>query len=186
MSDIHDTSSVQAPTEADLAGPLRKAPLSLEAVAAFERFLDQADQRSQQQRASADEQRQERSEDPGFTLPPWAVSVMASGGPAPMVPEPTGSAWGEVAACIERLLVSDATHRAEGAAALFRVAPGLLEDTTLALSRTESGWLLRIDTCDARLRADPARHEAALRERFARQGLGELTIEQGELPVLPL
>ena len=82
------------------------------------------------------------------------------------------------------MLISDPSGRPDGAAALFRLAPELLRDTTVALSRTAQGWLLRIDSQDARLRVDSSRHEAALRERFARGGLGDLVIEQGDLPDL--
>jgi hypothetical protein len=139
---------------------------------------------------SFDDSDSERDLDPRFAQPVWAAQSFGAG-TAPIdaamlaqthVPAP--QAWAEIAAQIERLLITDPTGRPDGAAALFRLAPELLRDTTVALSRTPQGWLLRIDSQDARLRVDSTRHEAALRERFARGGLGDLVIEQGDLPGL--
>jgi hypothetical protein len=127
----------------------------------------------------------EQDVDPRFAQPAWAVQSFGAGMPelaAARAPAPL--AWAEIAAQIERLLITDPAGRPDGAAALFRLAPELLRDTTVALSRTAQGWLLRIDSQDARLRVDSTRHEAALRERFAKGGLGDLVIEEGELPDL--
>ncbi len=129
--------------------------------------------------------------DPRFSQPAWAAQTFGAGTPALDAAAlqqahhaPAPQAWAEIAAQIERLLITDPAGRPDGAAALFRLAPELLRDTTVALSRTAQGWLLRIDSQDARLRVDSTRHEAALRERFARGGLGDLVIEEGELPDL--
>jgi hypothetical protein len=129
--------------------------------------------------------------DPRFSQPAWAAQTFGAGTPAldaaalqQAQHAPAPQAWAEIAAQIERLLITDAASRSDGGAALFRLAPELLRDTTVALSRTAQGWLLRIDSQDARLRVDSTRHEAALRERFAKGGLGELVIEEGELPDL--
>lgn len=123
--------------------------------------------------------------DPRFAQPAWAAQSFGAGIPelAP-TQAPAPLAWAEIAAQIERLLITDPAGRPDGAAALFRLAPELLRDTTVALSRTAQGWLLRIDSQDARLRVDSTRHETALRERFAKGGLGDLVIEEGELPDL--
>jgi hypothetical protein len=127
--------------------------------------------------------------DPRFSQPTWAAQTF--GGSMPALDAavmqqahhaPAPQAWAEIAAQIERLLITDPAGRPDGAAALFRLAPELLRDTTVALSRTPQGWLLRIDSQDARLRVDSTRHEAALRERFTNGGLGDLVIEEGELP----
>jgi hypothetical protein len=127
--------------------------------------------------------------DPRFSPPAWAAQSLGTGTPALDITAqqqahhaPAPQAWAEIAAQIERLLIADPAGRPDGAAALFRLAPELLRDTTVALSRTQQGWLLRIDSQDARLRVDSARHEAVLRERFAKGGLGDLVIEQGDLP----
>ena len=129
--------------------------------------------------------------DPRFSQPAWAAQSFGAGTPAQGAAAlqqahhaPAPQAWAEIAAQIERLLITDPAGRPDGAAALFRLAPELLRETTVALSRTAQGWLLRIDSQDARLRVDSTRHEAALRERFAKGGLGDLVIEQGELPPL--
>jgi hypothetical protein len=129
----------------------------------------------------------EQDVDPRFAQPAWAAQSFGAGMPelAP-AQAPAPLAWAEIAAQIERLLITDPAGRPDGAAALFRLAPELLRDTTVALSRTAQGWLLRIDSQDARLRVDSTRHEAALRERFAKGGLGDLVIEEGELPDLGL
>jgi hypothetical protein len=140
---------------------------------------------------SFDDNDSERDLDPRFSQPAWAAQSFGAGTPAldaaalqQAQHAPAPQAWAEIAAQIERLLITDPAGRPDGAAALFRLAPELLRDTTVALSRTPQGWLLRIDSQDARLRIDSNRHEDALRERFARGGLGELTIEQGDLPDL--
>jgi hypothetical protein len=140
---------------------------------------------------SFDDGDSERDLDPRFSQPAWAAQSFGAGTPtldaAAMQQAqhaPALQAWAEIAAQIERLLVTDPAGRPDGAAALFRLAPELLRDTTVALSRTSQGWLLRIDSQDARLRVDSTRHEAALRERFARGGLGDLMIEQSDLPDL--
>jgi hypothetical protein len=129
--------------------------------------------------------------DPRFSQPAWAAQSFGANAPALNAAAlqqahyaPAPQAWAEIAAQIERLLITDPAGRPDGAAALFRLAPELLRDTTVALSRTSQGWLLRIDSQDARLRVDSSRHEAVLRERFARGGLGDLVIEQGDLPDL--
>jgi hypothetical protein len=137
---------------------------------------------------SFDDSDSEHDVDPRFTQPAWAAQSFGAGMPAldaatlAQAHAPAPQAWAEIAAQIERLLITDPAGRPDGAAALFRLAPELLRDTTVALSRTPQGWLLRIDSQDARLRVDATRHEAALRERFARGGLGDLVIEQGDLP----
>lgn len=129
----------------------------------------------------------EQDVDPRFAQPAWAAQSFGAGMPAPVPAQaPAPLAWAEIAAQIERLLITDPAGRPDGAAALFRLAPELLRDTTVALSRTAQGWLLRIDSQDARLRVDSTRHEAALRERFAKGGLGDLVIEAGELPNVAL
>jgi hypothetical protein len=129
--------------------------------------------------------------DPRFSQPAWAAQTFGAGTPALDAAAlqqahhaPAPQAWAEIAAQIERLLITDPAGRPGGSAALFRLAPELLRDTTVALSRTAQGWLLRIDSQDARLRVDSTRHEAALRERFAKGGLGDLVIEEGDLPDL--
>jgi hypothetical protein len=129
--------------------------------------------------------------DPRFSQPAWAAQTFGAGPPAldaaalqQVHHAPAPQAWAAIAAQIERLLITDPAGRPGGGAALFRLAPELLRDTTVALSRTAQGWLLRIDSQDARLRVDSTRHEAALRERFAKSGLGDLVIEEGELPDL--
>ncbi len=129
--------------------------------------------------------------DPRFSQPAWAAQSFGVNTPALDAAAlqqahhaPAPQAWAEIAAQIERLLITDPAGRPDGAAALFRLAPELLRDTTVALSRTAQGWLLRIDSQDARLRVDSTRHESALRERFAKGGLGDLVIEQGDLPQL--
>jgi hypothetical protein len=139
---------------------------------------------------SFDDSDSEPDVDPRFTQPAWAAQSFGAGMPSPdaatlaKAHAPAPQAWAEIAVQIERLLITDPSGRPDGAAALFRLAPELLRDTTVALSRTAQGWLLRIDSQDARLRVDSTRHEAALRERFARGGLGDLVIEQGDLPDL--
>jgi hypothetical protein len=136
---------------------------------------------------SFDDSDSEHDVDPRFTQPAWAAQSFGAGMPPldaatlAQAHVPAPQAWSEIAAQIERLLITDPAGRPDGAAALFRLAPELLRDTTVALSRNAQGWLLRIDSQDARLRVDSTRHEAALRERFARGGLGELVIEEGEL-----
>jgi Type III secretion protein (HpaP) len=128
--------------------------------------------------------------DPRFAQPAWAAQSFGAAMPAldaaalAQAHAPAPQAWAEIAAQIERLLMTNPVGRPDGAAALFRLAPEVLRDTTVALSRTPQGWLLRIDSQDARLRVDSTRHEAALRERFAKGGLGDLVIEEGDLPDL--
>lgn len=139
---------------------------------------------------SFDDSAGEQDTDARFAQPAWAAQSFNASTPvldaAALAPLPAPQAWTEIAAQIERLLITDPAGRPDGAAALFRLAPELLRDTTVALSRTPQGWLLRIDSQDARLRVDATRHEAALRERFAKGGLGELVIEEGELPAVLL
>jgi hypothetical protein len=142
-------------------------------------------------KGSFDDSESDNDLDPRFSPPEWAAQTFGSGTPPLDIAAqqqahhaPAPQAWAEIAAQIERLLITDAGGRPDGAAALFRLAPELLRETTVALSRTSQGWLLRIDSQDARLRVDSTRHEAALRERFAKGGLGELMIEQVELPDL--
>jgi hypothetical protein len=178
----------------------------LEAATDFERWLEAAQARSSMASAAhAPEQPKDAAGDPASdsevgelesiegdarsTLPAWAAqsfhpSMPAADTPQPSAPQPLSPAWAEVAASIERLLISQTTGPHVGAAAMFRLAPDVLRETSAALSRVEGGWLLRIDSSDPRLRFDAGRHEHALRERFALGGLGELTIEQGELPNL--
>jgi hypothetical protein len=129
--------------------------------------------------------------DPRFSPPAWAAQSFGTATPAQDAAAlqqaqhtPGPQAWAEIAAHIDRMLITDPAGRPDGAAALFRLAPELLRETTVALSRNAHGWLLRIDSQDERLRVDSTRHEAALRERFAQRGLGELVIEEGELPFL--
>lgn len=185
-------------------------PPGIDAAAEFERWLEQAhdeyggaaasspdaperdgDTAALPQDATADDADLARHDDidARFAPPTWAALSLTTPTEVPALaaaPQPAPPpAWAEVSACIERLLVTDPGGRAEQAAALFRVAPELLRETTLALRRSGSGWLLRIDSQDDRLHVDAARHEAALRERFACAGLGELVIERGELPDLP-
>jgi hypothetical protein len=132
----------------------------------------------------------EHDRDARFSQPAWAAMCFGAGAPTPdalpVAPTstPAPQAWAEISAHIERMLITDPAGRCDGAAALFRLAPELLRDTTVALSRNAHGWLLRIDSGDPRLRVDSMRHEAALRERFANGGLGDLVIEQGDLPDL--
>jgi hypothetical protein len=91
--------------------------------------------------------------------------------------------WQQVADYVERLLVEASAPRTGAPAAVFTLHADLLRDTSAALTRCDSGWLLRIQSDDQRLRTDDMkRHEDALRSRFASRGLGELTIEHGELP----
>jgi hypothetical protein len=129
----------------------------------------------------------ETADNPG-ALPYWAAPTFNAGAlAAAMSPTPPNlepSAWAEVSACIEQLLITDSRTRRGAGAALFRLAPELLEDTTVALSRTDSGWLLQIDSQDPRLHGESERQERSLRERFARGGYGELTIEHARLPRL--
>lgn len=92
------------------------------------------------------------------------------------------AAWSEVSAHLERLFVASGSQPGGGPAALFTLRADLLADTAVSLTRVPHGWALRIDTRDWKLRGDTRQQEAALRDRFAQRGLGDLTIEQGELP----
>jgi hypothetical protein len=142
--------------------------------------------------ASGERQEDQRAAaDTGPPLPLWAALSFGAGTPASEVsPSPAAGAssatWAEVSASIERLLVGDVTAARSDTAALFRLAPELLRDTRMALSRTDAGWSLRIDSSDPWVRSGAAQHQALLRARFASAGLGELTVEQGELPELDL
>jgi hypothetical protein len=197
-----ETRSVEPVSSTRLTAP---TPMTaIEAAAEFECRLDEAQAAAEAppaDRVSDDAQSSgngrsndggdddsEQAFDARFSPPAWAASSFGAGMPTPdaaaSVPTgaPASQAWAEISAHIERMLITDPAGRPDGAAALFRLAPELLRETTVALSRNAHGWLLRVDSGDPRLRVDSTRHEAALRERFARTGLGDLVIEQGDLP----
>lgn len=132
----------------------------------------------------------ETADDAARATPPlaWALPYPLCGMASTIAP-PAGSAatdtrpaWSELSAYLERLFVEGGTRPGGGPAAMFTLHADVLADTAVCLTRVAQGWSLRIDTRDRRLLVDARRHEAALRERFAHRGLGELTIELGEMP----
>lgn len=109
---------------------------------------------------------------------PWAAPPIASN-LAAAKPADAGSGWAQLSAHLERLLIDSGPQGLAGRpAAMFTLSGELLADTSVSLTRTDGGWLLRIQSSDPLLRADSKRHEAALRKRFADRGLGELIVEQ--------
>jgi hypothetical protein len=204
------TDATQSSRHVPAVGDIAATTLSrIEAAADFERCLDAASPRcstppdnrseatpSTDSRAIDEDTRvaeaidaeEAGGDDVRSVVPPWAAHALvpcsASDAPQSAATAPSSPAWAEVCASIERLLVMQSAGPHAGAAAMFRLAPEVLRETSVALSRVEGGWRLRIDSGDPRLRLDAERHERALRERFECSGLGELTIEQGELPAL--
>jgi hypothetical protein len=109
---------------------------------------------------------------------PWLAPPIASNLVPAAAPE-ARSGWSQISAHVERLLIASGPQGPDGrAAAMFTLSGELLTDTSVSLTRTGTGWLLRIQTGDPLLLADSKRHEAALRKRFADRGLGELIVEQ--------
>jgi hypothetical protein len=109
---------------------------------------------------------------------PWLAPPIASTLVPAAAPE-ARSGWAQISAHVERLLIASGPQGPDGrAAAMFTVSGELLTDTSVSLTRTGTGWLLRIQTSDPLLLADSKRHEAALRKRFADRGLGGLIVEQ--------
>jgi hypothetical protein len=109
---------------------------------------------------------------------PWAAPPIASNA-APAPPRDAGSGWARISAHLDRLLIDAGPPGLNGrAAAAFTLSGNVLADTSASLTRTEGGWLLRIQSSDPLLLTDSRRHEAALRKRFADRGLGELIVEQ--------
>jgi hypothetical protein len=181
----------QAQAAADLASPAAEEPGGNSGMPDDAPAPIEGDASGAGNDGSFDDSESDNDLDPRFSPPVWAAQTFGAGTPALDITAqqqahhaPAPLAWAEIAAQIERLLITDPAGRPDGAAALFRLAPELLRDTTVALSRNAHGWLLRIDSQDARLRVDSTRHEAALRDRFAKGGLGDLMIEQGDLPDL--
>jgi hypothetical protein len=115
---------------------------------------------------------------------PYPMCGMASTIAPPVAAQTTDArpAWSEVSAYLERLFVEGGPQPGGGPAAMFTLRADVLVDTAVCLTRVAQGWSLRIDTRDRHLLVDARRHEAALRERFAQRGLGELTVELGEMP----
>lgn len=109
---------------------------------------------------------------------PWLAPPIASSKLAPATPD-TRSGWSQISAHVERLLIEAGPQGLNGrAAAMFTLSGELLTDTSVSLTRTGNGWLLRIQSNDPLLQADAKRHEEALRKRFTERGLGELVVEQ--------
>jgi hypothetical protein len=193
MNTTPTTPSPAAAREPSAAGAAAKLrPEDERPVAeAFEHVM----QRQREARADlgADDAHDSDGQAEGGT-PDIALTVLCARlmpGPSGAVAQPAASAagpatearWQQIADYVERLLVEATLPRNGAPAAVFLLRGDLLHETSAALTRVDSGWLLRIRSDDQRLRgADLDRHESALRERFARRGLGELTIEHGELP----
>jgi hypothetical protein len=109
---------------------------------------------------------------------PWLAPPIASSTLTAPTPD-TRSGWSQISAHVERLSIESGPQGIHGrAAAMFTLSGELLTDTSVSLTRTGNGWMLRIQTSDPLLQADAERHEAALRKRFAERGLGELVVEQ--------
>lgn len=88
------------------------------------------------------------------------------------------AALAQLSACVERLLVEASPRGRQLPAATITLSPDLYVDTSLSLSRQEQGgWLLRISTRDERLLEDIDACKAALSERFAARGLGDVAVE---------
>jgi hypothetical protein len=111
-------------------------------------------------------------------MPPWLapqIATLVAPTPSPQAP----SGWAQISAYVERLLVESGPRGSTGQpAAMFTLSGDLFADTAVTLKRTDTGWLLRIQTNDPQLVADAKRHEVNLRRRFAERGLGELAVEQ--------
>jgi hypothetical protein len=179
----------QAQAAADVASQPAEEPAATNGMQDDAPAAIEGDTADDGEDGSFDDSNSDNDLDPRFSPPEWAAQSFGSGTPSPDITAqqqahhaPAPQAWAEIAAQIERLLITDPAGRPDGAAALFRLAPELLRETTVALSRNAQGWLLRIDSQDARLRVDSTRHETALLQRFANSGLGDLVIEQCDLP----
>jgi hypothetical protein len=143
------------------------------------------DKRSGDKEGDTEERRsQSRGDDPAAPAEPapaaqqaWLAQPQAPVAlPAAVAPPPMATmSWQQMCASVERLLVGEAAR--QGPAAMFTLSPELLDDTTVTLARTAQGWSLRIQTQDADLLDDLDAHEEELRRRFARHGLGDISIE---------
>ncbi len=88
------------------------------------------------------------------------------------------AALAQLSAYVERLLIEASPRDDRRQAALIKLSDDVFVDTSLSLSRHEhGGWLLRISTADERLLRDMDGCRAALSERFALRGLGDLSVE---------
>jgi hypothetical protein len=140
-----------------------------------------------QQQAAASERWRDDTVPAWAATPPWLPLQLGHAVSAPAAPTSAGAevpaAWAEVAMSLQQLLVQ-ATQPGAVPMAQFTLSPDLLAQTSLQISRTASGWRLKLDSLDARLNDDAEFHEARLCTRFAHSGLGELVIERSVLPVM--
>jgi hypothetical protein len=194
MNTTSTTPIVAAPREAmdaNAASSTRQPSDKQPAADAFERVMrQQRDGRTVaggEPTQDEDTQREDGSNDIALAalcarlMPgPSGASAAPSAATVSVSVEPS---WQQVADYVERLLVEASAPRSGAPAAVFTLHADLLQDTSAALTRVDTGWLLRIQSDDQRLRSgDMKRHEDALRSRFASRGLGDLIIEHGELP----
>lgn len=83
----------------------------------------------------------------------------------------------QLSAYVERLLVEAVPRAGQTPAAEITLSADLFVDTALSIARRDGGWLLRVRSADGRLLDHMEACESALRERFARRGLGDLAVE---------
>jgi hypothetical protein len=108
------------------------------------------------------------------------VPVLALPVPTPMPAASTDAARAsllQLSAYVERLLVEAAPRAGQTPAAEITLSADLFVDTALSIARRDGGWLLRVRSADGRLLDQMEACESALRERFARRGLGDLAVE---------
>jgi hypothetical protein len=108
-----------------------------------------------------------------------AVNASAAPGARPGT-DNNALSWAQISDCVERLLIEAGPSRPGDPSAVLTLHADLLADTSVALARSGHGWTLRLQSGDVRLLCDVKRHESALRDRFARHGLGELTVEHAQ------
>jgi hypothetical protein len=194
---MNTTSTPPAAAEAPAEGRGARADQALSpqerllAAEAFARVIEQQGRAMTNGEASGGDQ-DTRDTSQGGDVPglapfvPWApgAAVLGAMAAAPSTAAaPIEPAWSQISDYVERLLVGAGKPGVDAPQALFTLRSELLHETSAALTRVDNGWVLRIQSDDARMRgADMQRQEEALRDRFARRGLGEIRIEHGELP----
>jgi hypothetical protein len=140
-------------------------------------------QREAGMRAGADSDDERSAQEAALPVPMPPGGWAGGGAPAAPAAHPADSnalSWAQISDCVERLLIESGPPRPGDPAALLTLHADVLADTSVALARSGHGWTLRLQSTDVRLLSDVKRHESALRERFARHGLGELTVEHAE------
>jgi hypothetical protein len=189
MSSVHSTPSS---TSASNARPSKESKEPPDGEA-FERYLQQgcgaeavAGRQGREQQGSSEQDELDRDAGTAGAGALWLGPLMPGGAPpaANAAPAHGSLAWNEVSAYIDRLLVGADGVQGAGPAAIFSLSQSLLADTTVSLTRKAGGWALRIQTTDTELLDDAQRHETTLCERFAERGLGQLTVEHGEVPAI--